>query len=81
MNMKGKMLAMGMMAMAASLESGYPHSRTQENPKETDEQIKERLKQNQIKYYLSKGLKEYIYPNGSVWALNQKSADKKAKKL
>ncbi len=28
-----------------------------------------------------KGLTEYFYPNGSVFALNQKNADRKAKKL
>lgn len=52
-----------------------------DNNYESEEDRKKRLSDAKIKQNLAKGLKEFHYPKGSVWALNQKSADKKAIKL
>lgn len=49
-----------------------------EQPETIDER-KRRLQLAEIKSNQAKGLKQFY--NGQVWALNQKSADKKAKKL
>ena len=46
---------------------------------ETPDERKRRLQLAEIKSNQAKGLKQFY--NGQVWALNQKSADKKAKKL
>jgi hypothetical protein len=41
-----------------------------------------RLKQQkEIERNIKNGLKEFTYPGGTVWALNQRNADKKALKL
>lgn len=48
---------------------------------ESEEDRKRRLADAQIARNKANGLKEFNYPKGSVWSLNQKSADKKAKKL
>ena len=48
---------------------------------ESDTERQKRLSEAKIKQNKSRGLNEFSYRNGSVWALNQKSADKKAVKL
>jgi hypothetical protein len=48
-------------------------------PKETPEQRQIRLDKAKIKRYQSQGLKEFFYGEHSLWALNKKSADRKAK--
>jgi len=73
MRKMGVMLT-AMAMMAAGTQQAHGHYT---EPQPTDEDIKK--KQDKIK--ASKGLKEFFYTNGSVWALNQKTADKKAKKL
>lgn len=47
--------------------------------KETEEERKKRLKKAEIERYKSQGLTEFFYGKNSLWALNQKSADKKAR--
>lgn len=48
--------------------------------KETEEERKKRLAKAQIERYKANGLTEFFYGENSLWALNKKSADKKAKK-
>lgn len=50
-------------------------------PKETEQERKVRMSKAEIDRYKAQGLKEFFYGSNSLWALNQKSADKKAKKL
>jgi len=47
---------------------------------ESDEERKKRIAKSEIERCKAKGLKEFFYGEKSVFALNQKSADKKAKK-
>lgn len=49
--------------------------------KETEEERKKRLSEAEIKTKKANGLKEFFYGENSLFALNQKSADKKARKL
>lgn len=41
---------------------------------------KQKVKKSLFELNTAKGLSEFFYGQDSVWALNQKSADKKAKK-
>lgn len=71
-----------MMAMAAAMigmDNPGIHGPYVE-PKESPEERDHRLNQAEIRRNLERGLKEYIYGQNSLWALNQKSADKKARK-
>ena len=47
---------------------------------ETDEDKKQRLIAAEIERNKLNGLTEFYYALGSLWALNQKSADRKARK-
>ena len=47
---------------------------------ESESEKKARLEKSKIESNKSKGLKEFIYGGNSVWAINKKNADKKAKK-
>ncbi len=49
-------------------------------PKESEEERKRRLAKAEIERYKAQGLTEFFYGENSLWALNQKSADKKARK-
>ena len=51
-----------------------------EQPKESEEERKRRLAKSEIERYKAQGLTEFFYGENSLWALNQKSADKKARK-
>lgn len=48
-------------------------------PKETEEEKKQRLAKAEIERNKANGLKEFFYGENSLWALNQKKADKKAR--
>lgn len=48
---------------------------------ETEEDKKKRLAQAQIEINKANGLTEFFYGENSVWALNKRTADKKARKL
>ncbi len=69
----------GMAMMMGAMLAGS-HNNFRDNNYESEEDKKKRLADAKIKQNIAKGLKEFDYINGSVWALNQKSADKKAKK-
>lgn len=36
---------------------------------------------NDEEYYKSKGMRKFFYGENSLWAINQRSADRKARKL
>lgn len=74
------MYAMAAMAMGGDMTMGTADRGREFEPSETEEERKRRLYQEQIKRYKDKGLKEFSYLEGTVWALNQKSADRKANK-
>lgn len=76
---KGTGLFMYAAALGALLipNEANTFSRVPEILPATDDQKRERLE----KYYLSKGMKKFNYPEGSVWARDQKNADRKAKTL
>lgn len=46
-----------------------------------EEERKKRMAAAKIEINKKNGLKEFIYGENSIWAINQKNADKKAKKL
>ena len=71
------MLALGAMAMSGGF-GGNNRGRYIE-PKETDEEKKQRLAKAEIERNKANGLKEFFYGENSVWAINQKNADKKAR--
>lgn len=67
-------------AIAATGESGPDKREKRVKPKEDEEQKKQRLVKSEIERNKANGLKEFFYGENSVWAINQKVADKKAKK-
>jgi hypothetical protein len=73
---------LGMYALAAMAMSGDLGGNNRERyiePKETDEEKKQRLTKAEIERNKANGLKEFFYGENSLWALNQKNADKKAR--
>jgi len=78
--MKGGFLAMAAM-MAAVAYGDNSDVQLDRNfiPIETDEDKKRRLAQAEIKRNKANGLKEFFYGENSLYALNQKNADKKAR--
>lgn len=76
-----KKLGMWSMFAALAMMGDMPHSHVElERPKETDEQRKRRIANAEIRTAKANGLKEFFYGENSVWASNQKNADKKALK-
>ena len=71
------MYALAAMAMSGDLSGN--NSRGYIQPKETDKEKKQRLAKSEIERNKANGLKEFFYGENSVWALNQKNADKKAR--
>jgi hypothetical protein len=47
---------------------------------ETEQERQERINKAQDRRCQAKGLTQFFYGENSVWALNQKTADKKARK-
>ena len=78
--MKGGFLAMAAM-MAAVAYGGNSDVQLDRNftPIETDEDKKRRLAQAEIERNKANGLKEFFYGENTLYALNQKNADKKAR--
>ncbi len=73
----------GMYALAAMAMSGNLGGNKRERcivPKETEEERKARLVKAENERYKAQGLTEFFYGENSLWALNQKSADRKARK-
>ena len=79
--MTKKLNVLGLMLGALSMSSECSSRLWDEPTKEDIETRKRRLAKAEIERNKSNGLKEFHYENGSVWAINQKVADKKAKKL
>ena len=74
--MKNYAHVLALMACAMS----YPGNTNDRNlPTETDEDHKNRLREQDIKRKIKQGLKEYFYPEHQVsfWAKDQKNADRK----
>lgn len=74
-----KMYALTAMAMNGDLGGVTIHEKKYIEPKETEEERKARLTKAEIERKKSNGLKEFFYGENSVWAINQKNADKKAR--
>ncbi len=73
---------LGMYALAAMAMSGDLGGNNRERyvePKETDEEKKQRLAKAEIERNKANGLKQFFYGENTVWAINQKNADKKAR--
>lgn len=80
MGMKGKLGMIGMLSTLALVFSETPKSnREYIEPKETDEERKDRMFKAEIENKKTKGLKEFFYGENSLFALNKKNADRKAK--
>ena len=78
--MKSKLGMMSMFAALAMMGTETPHGhREYTEPKETDEERKRRIAKAEIERNKANGLKEFFYGENSVWAINQKNADKKAR--
>lgn len=67
------------MGLAMDINSGH-HTHIDDDEPIDNETNKRILQQKQIQVKLKQGLKEFVYGNNIILALNQKSADKKAKK-
>lgn len=80
MNRKMKsILALASMSMLSSAMGGDMPEKYVE-PEETDEEREKRLERAKDKINKSQGLTLFLYGENKLWALNQKSADKKAQK-
>lgn len=78
--MKNMLAMTSMFAAMAMMGSETPHrEREPIEPKETDEERKRRIAKAEIERYKAQGLTEFFYGENSLWALNQKSADRKAR--
>ena len=80
--MKSKLGMLSMFTAMAmmSTETSNEMREYLEQPKESEEERKRRLAKSEIERYKAQGLTELFYGENSLWALNQKSADKKARK-
>jgi len=81
MTMKSKLGMVSMLSAMAMI--GLEGSNRIQNfyPMETDEEKKQRRYNAEIKRKKANGLKEFFYGENSLYALNQKNADKKARKM
>ena len=73
---------LGMYALAAMAMSGDLGGNNRERyieHRETDEERKARLAKAERERYKAQGLTEFFYGDNSLFALNQKSADRKAR--
>ena len=71
---------LGLLEAMAMMGNEMPHGeREYVKPKETDEQRKRRIAKAEIERNKANGLKEFFYGENSVWAINQKNADRKAR--
>ena len=71
---------LGILSAMAMIGTEMPHQMYKHTkPKETDEQRKRRIAKGEIVRNKANGLTQFFYGISSVWALNQKNADKKAR--
>ena len=82
MSMKSKLGMLSMFTAMAmmSTETSNEMREYLEQPKESEEERKRRLAKSEIERYKAQGLTEFFYGENSLWALNKKSADRKARK-
>lgn len=83
MSMKKALMLASMAAAMSSMSygQGLKNPRPMKEPKnETEEEREKRLEKEKIERYKHQGLTEFFYGEHSLWALNKKSADKKATK-
>jgi len=73
------MKMMGLMLGALAMSSGSGLHHWDEPTKEDEETRKRRLAKAEIERNKANGLKEFFYGENSVYAINQKNADKKAR--
>ena len=73
--LKSMMFMMG--AMMASMDTPTRNNHTNRIG-ESKEEREKRLEDAKIKQYKAKGMQEFSFPKGKVWAINYKSAVKKA---
>ena len=78
--MKSRLGIYGLFAAMSMMGTGAYNETKEYEPKETEEQKRRRLSKFEIKRNKSNGLNEFFYGENSVWAINQKNADKKAKR-
>ena len=77
---KASKLAM-MYGLAATMSSENDIYSSQHNFSDEDYKRMKKVKQpKQVKKIIPKGLTEFFYGANSIWALNQKNADRKARK-
>jgi len=80
--MKSKLGMINMFATLAMMGTETQHRKRDfepTEPTETDEEKKQRLAQAEIERNKVKGLKEFFYGENSLYASNQKNADRKAR--
>lgn len=81
--MKSSLLGLFSFALAGAMAYDPSTNKTYKepaDPKESEEECKRRLDKAKRERYKAQGLREFYYGENSLWALNQKSADKKARK-
>lgn len=74
--------SLGMLAFSAmALSSGLGGNKRERQiaPEENNEEKKKKLAKAEIELNKAHGLTEFFYGKYSVWAINQKNADRKAK--
>lgn len=77
---KNKLHILGLLGAMDMMGTETPHrEREYIEPKETDEQRKRRIAKAENERAKYNGLKEFFYGENSVWAINQKNADRKAR--
>lgn len=76
---KDKLKMLGLLTYAVMGEVNYNDRPIRTKPKETDEQRKARISKAEIKCNKANGLKEFFYGENSLWAINKKNADRKAR--
>jgi len=78
-SIKGATMMMALAAMSLSIGTTN-EEREYLGKTETPEEREKRLKAAEIRINKANRLTEFKYMEGSLWALNEKSANKKAKK-
>lgn len=77
--MKSMLGVYALAAMAMSGDLGGNNRERYIEPKETDEEKKQRLAKAEIEMAKANGLKEFFYGENILYAINQKNADRKAR--
>ena len=64
-----------------NFDNDSEHYHDVQTKEETEEERIQRITKLKEERRKEQGLSEFVYGNNKIWALNQKSADKKAKRL